>query len=190
MHPDGADFPVKPDARKLFSDLVAPHLGSAFHLARRLTNSAPDAEDIVQEASLRAFQAVSTSAVENPKAWFLSITRNVAYSTMARKKSNLLVLTTESEQAEKQFHAEPDSAATPEAQLLARADDKAVEAALTRLPPLLREVILLREFSDLSYKEIAQVTGAPIGTVMSRLARARGELMRILGHAEAWESTT
>ena len=99
---------------------------------------------------------------------------------MARKRPGSLLLTSNSEEAERALEDMPDEAATPEASLIARADAAALERALASLPIPFREIIVLREYNDLSYREIAEMTKLPIGTVMSRLARARGMLLRAL----------
>jgi RNA polymerase sigma factor (sigma-70 family) len=179
---------VLKDARQTFTELVSPHLGSAYRLARGLTGSAADAEDIVQDASIRAFKALASYGGDNSRAWFLAITRNTTYTFLARKRSRLLVLSGEDATVEHRLDREPDPGATPEARLIAETDGKALEAALAALSPPLREVIVLREYSDLSYKDIADMTKLPLGTVMSRLARARAELLRLLTQTSTRES--
>ncbi len=163
-----------------FADLVLPHLDGAYRLARGLTGNAADAEDVVQDACERALKGIGGYAGGDARAWLLAITRNAAFTFMARKRPGSLLLTSNSEEAERALEDMPDEAATPEASLIARADAAALERALASLPIPFREIIVLREYNDLSYREIAEMTKLPIGTVMSRLARARGMLLRAL----------
>jgi RNA polymerase sigma factor (sigma-70 family) len=149
-----------------------PYLDDAQNLARWLTGNATDAEDVTQEACMRALRALERApAATNPRAWLLSITRNTAFTWLARNRPKSLVLTGDPESAADTSEAE--TAAAPDAALIAAADAAVLEKALAELPLPFREVLVMREINGLSYREIAEATGVPIGTVMSRLARAR-----------------
>ncbi len=167
-------------SQQLFREVVLSNLDSAYRLARGLTGNSADADDVVQEACLRALKGIDGFAGGNAKAWLLTITRNAAFTFMARNRSRMLVLEGDQEEAGRALEDTPDPGATPEAGLIAKTDAAALEAALASLPQPFREIIILREYNDLSYKEIAEMTRLPIGTVMSRLARARGQLLRAL----------
>ncbi|MEP9374893.1 sigma-70 family RNA polymerase sigma factor [Mesorhizobium sp. KR1-2] len=167
-----------------FGEVVLPHLADALALARWLTGNVDDAEDVVQEACLKAFAGIETYAGGNARAWLLTIVRNVFYTWLARNRPRGLVITgdladlDELSAAPEAGVADPDG---PEAELIAKADTAALEAAISRLPPPFREVLVLRDVNGLSYREIAAMLGLPLGTVMSRLSRARGLLMSELG---------
>ena len=163
-----------------FADVVLPNLDSAYRLARGLTGNAADADDVVQDACLRAFKGIDGFAGGNARAWLLAITRNAAFSFMARKRPGGLLIAASSEETERALDAAMDEAPTAEADLIARADATSLDAALAGLPAPFREIIVLREYNDLSYREIADMTKLPIGTVMSRLARARALMLRAL----------
>ncbi len=167
------------DADRRFAEVVLPNLDDAYALARWLCGDAADAEDIVQEACLRALKGIDRYAGGNARAWLLAITRNVALAWLSRSKRKTVDL-------EEGLESDPAlaDAATPEQALIDKADEAALEAAIATLPPIFRETFVLREINELSYREIAELTGSPIGTVMSRLARARAHLIRILGSAE------
>ncbi|WP_051079712.1 sigma-70 family RNA polymerase sigma factor [Methylosinus sp. LW4] len=161
-----------------------PHLDDAYSLARWLTGDATDAEDVVQDACLRALSALDGAEVEHPRAWLLSITRNAAFTWLAKNRRRDLVLVGVAEDAEVQDGASSMSEeASPEAALIEAADRRSVAAAIASLPIPFREALVMREINGLSYREIASATGAPIGTVMSRLARARALLIERLGRA-------
>ncbi len=173
------------EARRLFAEVVQPEADAAFRLALWLTGSREDAQDVVQEAALRAFRAIDTFHGPSPKAWFLTIVRRAAFTWLARNRPKDLVPTDDLEAAERAHPgAEPAfGAATPqdpEKLLLARQSRGRVEAAVAALPLRFREAILLREIEGLSYKDIAEILDVPPGTVMSRLARARAELAKTL----------
>jgi RNA polymerase sigma-70 factor (ECF subfamily) len=160
-----------------FAAVFLPHLDDAYRLARWLAGSRADAEDIVQEASLRAFRGIAGFQGADARAWVLSIVRNAAYTWLARHRASALVFTEdlapgEQEEAEMAATLAAD-AATPETAVIARSEAERVRAEVTRLPAVFGEVLVLREINELSYQEIASVVGVPIGTVMSRLARAR-----------------
>ena len=164
-----------------FQRAVLPHLNAAYNLARWLCRNDHDAEDIVQEATLRAFRFFDGFHGEDARAWLLAIVRNTTYTWLQQNRGH------ESNTSfDEEFHSLQEGGSVtllnqadsnPEA-ILARDDDKGlVNRALEMLPVEFREVLVLRELEELSYKEISSVAGIPMGTVMSRLARAR----RLLG---------
>ena len=155
-----------------------PHLDAGFNLARWLTRSDADAEDVVQEASLKAFRFLDQCRAEDAKGWFLAIVRNAAYSWLRNKRPQELVQSVGPEGDLAELAADP---ATPESLLLDGEITRRLEEAIARLPVPFREVVILREQEELSYKEIAALTAVPIGTVMSRLARGRALLAKALG---------
>ena len=158
----------------VFDDAVLPHLNAAYNLARWLTRNDQDAEDIVQEASLRAFKYWHGFSGRDCRAWLLAIVRNTFYSWQ-RERSVQPELTADGELDDIDV-----CAPNPERELLRSADREMLKAALEDLPVEFREVIVLREMEGLSYKEIADIGNVPIGTVMSRLARARKRLQAFL----------
>ena len=165
-------------ARRLFSENVLPHLDDAYGLARWLTGSAADAEDVVQDACLRALQALEQARVTNARAWLLTIVRHTAFTWMARNRPKSVIVTEDVEaQMDRVCEAPAPSA---EDGMIAAADAAALERAIDSLPLPFREVLVMREFGDLSYREIAEATGAPVGTLMSRLSRARALLAAAL----------
>ena len=172
------------EANARFAAVVLPHLDDAYALARWLTRNRDDAEDVVQDACLRAFRAIAGFADGNARAWVLTIVRHTAYSWLGKNRPAALVVTDDLEAVERAaFSRGGGSEAageTPEAALIAKAEAARLEAAIQKLPPPFRETLVLRDLQGLDYKEIAKVTGVPIGTVMSRLARARQRLMTML----------
>ena len=172
----------RPDQAR-FAAVFLPHLTDAYRLARWLTGSAADAEDVVQEAALRAFKGILGFSGVNARAWTLTITRNSAYSWLAKNRPAMLVLVEDATEAEAQGGdlASGASTMTPEAELVLRAEAEEVRRAMAALSPPFREVLVLREIHELDYRTIAAVVGIPIGTVMSRLARARRLVIQALG---------
>lgn len=166
--------------RRVFDEVVLPHLDDAYAFARWLTGNATDAEDVVQEACLRAMNGAHTFAGGSPRAWLISIVRNTAFTWLARNRPKSLVLTDDLESAERASSSAPDPV-TPETEVIARADAALLRAGIAALPAPFREALVLREFNGLSYREIAEATGVPVGTVMSRLARARALLIERIG---------
>ena len=154
-----------------FEQAVLPHLGAAYNLARWLTRDAHDADDVVQEAYLRACQFFDGFHGGDGRAWLLKIVRNTCYTWLEKNRPREPMATFDEAQ-----HSTGAPAAGPEAGLVAGEDRELLRRALAELSDEYREAIVLRELEGLSYKEIAAVTGAPIGTVMSRLARARERL--------------
>jgi RNA polymerase sigma-70 factor (ECF subfamily) len=171
------------DKRRLFDEVFRPHLAAAYRLARWLTGNADDAEDVVQEASLRAFRGIEGFSGVNARAWVLTVVRNTAYSWLLKNRRPGVVFTEDlagAEQDRLEGQADGASVATPESLLIDKATAEAVRNAVAALPMPFREVIVLREMHDLNYRDIAEVTRVPIGTVMSRLARARALLRTAL----------
>jgi RNA polymerase sigma factor (sigma-70 family) len=170
------------DDNARFRSVVMPHIDDAYRLARWLTGNRTDAEDVVQDASLRAFRAIREFAGGSSRAWVLSIVRNTTYSWL-RKNRPAAVITVEDLEAVELQHATPRDAdgETPEAALIAKVDAEQLHAAIAALPTPFRETLVLRDIEGLDYREIAEATEVPIGTVMSRLARARRRLIDTLG---------
>ena len=157
--------------------MILPHLDDAYGLARWLTGSRADAQDVVQEACLRALGAIEAARIDNPRAWTLAIVRNAAFTWMAKNRPKAVAAAVDAPQlADAASHA-PD----PEAALIAKAETAALEGAIAALPLHLREVLVMRDVNGLSYRDIAQALDAPIGTVMSRLSRARAALIAAIG---------
>jgi RNA polymerase sigma factor (sigma-70 family) len=168
------------DDQARFASVVLPHLADAYALARWLTGDRADAEDVVQEACLRAFRGIGGFAGVNARAWVLTIVRHAAYTWLGKNRSASLVMVDDLEAVEQKrssagaaFEQAPP---TPEAELIAKADARRLEAAIAELPVPFRETLVLRDVQGLDYREISEVTKVPIGTVMSRLARARSML--------------
>ena len=152
-----------------------PYLVDAFRLARWLAGSRADAEDIVQEASMRAFKNIRGFSGGNPRAWVLTIVRNTSYSWLAKNRPKDVIFSDDLDQhhGEQIEQAATDEMQTPETALIAKLEAEQVRKAMASLPAPFREVLVLREIHDLDYRTIAEVAALPIGTVMSRLARAR-----------------
>jgi RNA polymerase sigma-70 factor (ECF subfamily) len=161
--------------------MVLPHLDDAYRLARWLTGSRADAEDVAQEACLKALAAMDTAQIEQPRAWLLTIVRNTALTWLKKNRSKSLVFTEETEALESGAARAEDGASNPEEALIAAADEAALEAAIDNLPHLFREVVVMRDINGLSYRDIAAAIDAPVGTVMSRLSRGRATLIEKLG---------
>jgi RNA polymerase sigma-70 factor, ECF subfamily len=168
-----------------FEPLALPCMEAAFNLAFWLVRSHPDAEDIVQEAYLRAFRAFDSFRGEDIRPWLLAIVRNTAYRWLSNRRRSGTVISLEEAFADNP--GEGGSARqiatdepTAEERMIGAAERDYVLRALAELPPTFREVLVLREIEGFSYRDIAEVTGAPIGTVMSRLSRGRGELRKAL----------
>ena len=159
------------DTRRSFEALALPHLDAAYNLARWLSHSPSDAEDIVQDAMLRAYRAFGGFRGNNIRPWLLAIVRNCWRSRAAEVQRR-----GHSALPEEDDRPLVDEGADPEVQALRASESRRLSAVISALPEAFREVLILREVEDLSYQEIAEATGAPIGTVMSRLARARAML--------------
>jgi RNA polymerase sigma-70 factor, ECF subfamily len=172
--------------RARFEREVMPHLDAAHNFAFWILRDRADADDATQDAILRAFRFFGGFQGGNAKAWLLKIVRNACYSLYtAKAKGQPLNLGGDDKldpEHELALSVMSEPMPDPEAQLLAKLDAERLMAALQDLPPTYREALVLREIEELSYKEIAQVAGVPIGTVMSRLARGRGQLaLRLAG---------
>lgn len=154
-----------------FEACVVPYLDAAYNLARWLARDDADAQDIVQESMLRAFRYFNSFHGGDARVWLLAIVRNTFYSLRAKASSEHL-----HEAFDEDAHVLVDEQPSPEARALTSFDIEALQTALENLPHPLREAIVLRELEECSYKEIASITGQKIGTVMSRLARARERL--------------
>ena len=169
---NGKDLSVI-DKRKQFEQIVLPHLDAAFNLARWLTGDDQDAQDVVQDATLRAFKFFDSYHGGNSRAWLLTIVRNTTYTWMRQNRQQSLLSLEEDE-------IEDTENASLEGSLLQAADSQQVRDALAALPVEFREVIILHDVEGLAYKEIALVINIPLGTVMSRLSRARSRLQQTL----------
>ncbi|HXP31866.1 MAG TPA: sigma-70 family RNA polymerase sigma factor [Stellaceae bacterium] len=152
-----------------FEQVAVPHLDAAYNLARWLMRGADEAEDVVQEAMVRALTYFPSFRGDNARGWILQIVRNTAYASMKLNRGAALVPIDDEESGLQLVDPGDD----PEATLLRSEDRQTIEHLLARLPVELREVLVLREIEELSYKEVAAIAGVPIGTVMSRLWRAR-----------------
>src|SRR5262245_9350526 len=167
--------------RGRFEKLVLPHLDAAYALARWLTRNDADAADVVQEAVLRAFRYFDTYREGDAKSWILRIVRRTCYSWLEHNRPAEIVPLDDEDALDNGNASVPVAAGYAEALLQNRSDLRRLDALIEALPAQLREVVVLRELQELGYREIAEVTGVPIGTVMSRLHRARLALRR------AWE---
>jgi RNA polymerase sigma-70 factor (ECF subfamily) len=168
--------------QRTFETVVVPHLNAAFNYARWLTRNDADAEDVVQDAAVRAFRFFPSLRDDHPRAWLLTIVRNTWYARVAQQAARPRVT-----EYDEMADSRPDHHPDPEALLLRQQTVDRVRRAVESLPVDFREVVVLRELEGLSYKEIAEVIGAPIGTVMSRLSRARERLIGLLGPAKLAE---
>ena len=160
-----------------FESAVLPHLDAAYNLARWITRNDHDAEDVVQEAYLRAFRYFDGMKGAEGRPWLLAIVRNTSYSWLEKNRPADLVAL---DDADAVIDAMPSPVPSPEVIVLQSANRKLVNQALEELPVIFREVIVMREIEDMSYKEIAAVVAIPMGTVMSRLARGRDLLKRAI----------
>ncbi len=158
-----------------FEATVLPHLDAAYNLARWLLHNKADAEDVAQEAMLRAFRFFGSFRGGDGRPWLLTIVRNTCYSYLQKNRSHELSLPIEDELFDVQSQ-DP----SPEARLIQIDSSEILMKALEQLPVETREIIVLRELEEMSYKEIAEIAGVPIGTVMSRLARGRKRLQELL----------
>jgi RNA polymerase sigma-70 factor (ECF subfamily) len=160
---------------ELFERTVLPHLDAAYNLARWLAGNDHDAQDVAQDASLRAFRFFGNFRGENPRAWLLAIVRNTFYTWVRKNRPGIKTVEIDDEALDIE-----DISANVEAVNALFADAEAVRRAIADLPLEFREIVILREMEGFSYKEIAELAEVPIGTVMSRLARARKLLQKRL----------
>jgi len=160
---------------RVFEEVVLPHLDAAFNYARWLTRSDSDAEDVLQDAAVRALRFFSSLRSDDARAWLLTIVRNTWYARFSKAGSADHHAVFDETKDDR-----PDEQLDPEALVIQRQAVERVQRAIEGLPADFREVIVLRELEGLSYKEIAAIVGVPIGTVMSRLARGRERLLGLL----------
>jgi RNA polymerase sigma factor (sigma-70 family) len=165
--------------RERFEEHVLPHLDAAYNLARWLTRNEHDAQDIVQESYLRAYKFFDSFRAGNARPWLLKIVRNTSYTWLQQNRPRDL-----SGNVDDELDIESNEP-SPEAQLLRSDVAGRVRQALEDLPVEFREVMIMRELEELSYKEIAEIAAIPVGTVMSRLARARKRLQQSLSQQMA-----
>jgi RNA polymerase sigma factor (sigma-70 family) len=173
------------DERSAFDEIFLPYLPEAYRLAQWLAGNASDAEDIVQEAAIRAFRGIKGFGAVNARAWSLTIVRNTALSWLTKNKPRTVAYINDLSAAEQQeleyegLHG--TRVETPEETTLFKADAEEIQKALAQLSAQYREVIVLREINQMNYRDIAEITNVPIGTVMSRLSRGRQLLIALLG---------
>ena len=173
------------DDRNDFDEIFMPYMSEAYRLAQWLSGNASDAEDIVQEAAIRAFRGIKGFGAVNARAWSLTIVRNTALSWLTKNRPRKVTYINDLNPAEQQeieyegLHG--TKVETPEDVVLFKADATTIQKALEQLPTQFREVIVLREINQMNYRDIAEITNVPIGTVMSRLSRGRQLLIALLG---------
>jgi len=166
------------DKARRFREAALPLLDEVYTLARYLLHDASDAEDAVQECYLRALRHFDTFRGPAIKPWLFAILRNVCNGEFARRSRAACTKDGETQEGESDVPLWQEAAISPESEVLRQRDAKTVRRLVTELPEPFREAIVLREINDLSYREIADVIGVPVGTVMSRLARARSMLRK------------
>ena len=165
-----------PELTGTFEQVVVPFLNDAYTLARYLARNEHDAQDIVHDAFLRALRYFDRQVIDNPRAWILTIVRRTCYTRHAERRAG-----PETDSFDDAIHVTAAAAPDPEALAIAASTRERLLAAIEALPPRFREVLILREIQELSYREIGQIIDAPIGTVMSRLSRARLRMQVLLG---------
>jgi RNA polymerase sigma-70 factor (ECF subfamily) len=164
------------DRARRFREAALPYLDDVYTLARYLLRDSTDAEDAAQECYLRALRHFDTYQGPAIKPWLFAILRNICRSEFSRRSSAPVAMEEQTETDEEATPLWQEAQGTPEIQILRERDDETIRRLVAGLPEPFREAIVLREINDLSYREIAEVVGAPVGTVMSRLARARSML--------------
>jgi len=169
--------PLEDEHDKLaqFEQRIIPHMDAAYNVARWLTSNDSDAQDIVQEAYLRAFKFFSGFRGENSRAWLLRIVRNAFYDWLKHNRGEQT-----NEPFDDELHDAADETQRPDALLIEKSDNELLHKAIGRLAVEFREILVLRELEGFSYREISEVANIPLGTVMSRLARARDQLRSLL----------
>ncbi|GCE21686.1 sigma-70 family RNA polymerase sigma factor [Dictyobacter kobayashii] len=163
------------DQRLRFEQLILPHLDAAYNLARWLTHNDQDAQDMVQEACLRAFRFFQGFRGGDSRVWLLTIVRNTCYTWLQQRR-----LDEQTTPFDEELHDIESETFNPEVLYLRRIDQQRLREALVALPIEFREVMVLRELEELSYRDISTIVHIPLGTVMSRLARARKQMQRYL----------
>lgn len=158
-----------------FGQVILPHLDAAYNLARWLTGNDHDAQDVAQEALLRAMKFFGTFRGPNARAWLLTIVRNTGYTWLKQNRNLKLI-----DEFDEDLHTVEDEGGSPDSLAGRRANLEALRQAIAQLPIEFREIIILREMEGMAYKDIADVASLPLGTVMSRLARARKQLQQAL----------
>lgn len=176
------------DDKQRFAELVLPHANDALSLARWLTGNVTDAEDVVQEACVRAFRSISSARNDEARAWLLAIVRNTAFTWIAKNRPKGVVTTDDEATFERAGLEMIETQVSPEALLIEKTESEHLHAAIAALPLSYREVLVLREIEGLSYQEIAKALSIPVGTVMSRIARARNLLIQRVGMAAKGKS--
>jgi RNA polymerase sigma-70 factor (ECF subfamily) len=169
---------LEPSELERFESAVLPHLSAAYTLARYLMRNGPDADDVVQEAFLRAlkyFGGFRGDEATGTRPWLLAIVRNTSYTWQRRRRSEIGAV-----EFDESLHSDAISDEHPEAVLERTSARETLAETLDELPPAFREILVLRELEGLSYKEISDVVGVPVGTIMSRLSRARKRLQEAL----------
>jgi RNA polymerase sigma factor (sigma-70 family) len=169
---------LEPSELERFESAVLPHLSAAYSLARYLTRNGSDADDVVQEAYLRAlkyFGGFRGEGAAESRAWLLSIVRNTAYTLQRRRRPDTGTI-----EFDEALHSEAIGDEHPESALERTVARETLADTLAQLPQAFREILVLRELEGLSYKEISEVVGVPVGTIMSRLSRARKRLQEVL----------
>ncbi len=185
-HINEASYMGEKDKLTRFEQLVLPHMNAAYNLARWLLRHDHDAEDVVQEAYLRAYKFFAGFRGDDARAWLLVIVRNTCYTWLEQNRTHAVTIPYDDGMDESSFECADSaeladaSASNPEADLVRQADTQVVRRALEMLPAEFREVIVLRELEGLSYKQISAIAQIPVGTVMSRLARGRKRLQKLL----------
>lgn len=174
-----------------FNQIALPHLDAAYNLAKWLTRNSQDAEDVVQESFIKAFRYFDGFRGDDGRAWLLAIVRNTSY-TWLQSNNNLPSETFDENCGHgdfyRQFAGSPSLTDNPEQVIMQQGEKNLIDAAIQTLPIEFREVLVLRELEDFSYHEIATIVGIPVGTVMSRLARARAQMGRLLAQHFTQES--
>jgi len=166
-----------------FDETVLPHLDAAYNLARWLTGNEHDAEDVVQESYLRALKFFGGFHGENARPWLLTIVRNTCYTWLRRHR-----MEEPATELDEETQLIDQASPNPESLLLAAARTELLRRALETLAPGFREIVILRDIEGMSYKEIADIAAIPVGTVMSRLARARARLQKLLSEPDLMEA--
>ncbi len=185
---------MKPSSRDYFERTMLPHLSASYHFALSIMGHPQNAEDAVQEAYIRAYRAINQFCGENSKAWLMVIVRNVCMTQLSQSKGSKVVYIDSQMLKEKthQYQIEQTVAnSTPESNAIELSEiashSKRIHHAISQLPIDYREIILLREFQNFNYKQISKITSLPLGTVMSRLSRARRDLRKILSSTNTKE---